>query len=120
MKRWHLSKENLPNLVIYLTELLNKNNKPLVTIEENRDLRTNQQNERLWGFLYPSIGNHLGYTPDEMHTLMKFKFLRTEQVINGEVVETIKSTARLSVKDMSDYQEKIAIWAGQMGWSDNG
>lgn len=102
-----------------MTDLLNQQKKPLITIEENRDLRTNQQNERLWGYLYTSIGNHLGYTPDEMHALMKFKFLRTEQVINSEVIETIKSTKRLSVKEMSDYQEKIAIWAGQMGWSDS-
>lgn len=102
-----------------LKELLDKGNQPLVTIEENRQTRTNQQNERLWGYLYKSIGEHLGYTQDEMHTLMKYKFLRSERIVDGQSVEVIKSTKKLTVQEMSDYQEKIATWAGQMGWISN-
>lgn len=120
MKPWHLTEQNLPFLIEILRDRLKSDKKLKITISPVDDTRSNEQNERLWGFLYKSIGNHLGYTQDEMHSLMKFKFLRSEKIINGESVEIIKSTTKLSVQEMADYQEKIAIWAGQMGWSDHG
>ena len=117
MKRWHLSEQNLPFLIEHLKEHLQNKKDIVITIEENKEKRTAEQNDRLW-HLYTSIGNHLGYTPDEMHTLMRFKFLRSAREKDGEVIEVIKSTTKLSVKDMSDYQTSIEIWAGQLGWSD--
>lgn len=120
MKPWHLTKQNLPFLIEQMEEKLKSGKRIKVTISEDNDTRSNEQNERLWGFLYKSIGSFLGYTQDEMHLLMKYKFLRSEKIINGESVEVIKSTTKLSTKEMNDYQNAIEIWATQMGWSDHG
>lgn len=120
MKPWHLTEQNLPFLVEQMKEKLKSKKRIKVIITEDDDSRSNEQNERLWGFLYKSIGSYFGYTQDEMHQLMKYKFLRSERIINGESVEVIKSTTKLSVKEMNDYQNQIEIWASQMGWSDHG
>ena len=79
--------------------------------------RTNEQNARLWGFLYPSLSNYFGYTVDEIHILMGAKFLKQLKTINNESVEVIKSTTSLSIEEMINYQQQIEMWATQMGWS---
>jgi len=49
---------------------------------------------------------------------MKYKFLRTERIINGESYEVLKSTTKLTVEEMTDYQEKIEMWAAsELGFS---
>jgi hypothetical protein len=116
MKQWHLSNNNLPFLVDELKKLdLNKH--WVIEIKEKRNNRTNEQNARLWGFLYPSLSNYFGYTVDEIHILMGAKFLKQLKIINNETVEVIKSTTSLSIEDMISYQQQIEIWATQMGWS---
>jgi hypothetical protein len=50
---------------------------------------------------------------------MGFKFLREQRTINGENVSVIKSTTHLTIKQMLEYQEKIELWAGQIGWAWN-
>ena len=87
----------------------------MITVSEKEDDRSDEQQKRLW-VLYKSIGDHLGYTKDEIHILMGYKFLRRNRTINGENIETIQSTTKLSVKSMLEYQQNIEIWASQMGW----
>ena len=116
MKPWHLSKQNLPYLINQLTELLNQNQKLLITVSDDDPQRTDSQNKRLWGFLYKSVGDHLGYTSDEIHLLCGYKFLRDIKTINNETVEYIKSTTKLSTADMQNYQNQIETWAISLGW----
>ena len=54
---------------------------------------------------------HIGETPDRVHELMGWKFLREQKEINGETVETIKSTTKLDTAEMAEYQESIERWA---------
>lgn len=116
MKQWHLSNNNLPFFIDELKKLdLNKH--WVIEIKEKRNNRTNEQNSRLWGFLYPSLSNYFGYTVDEIHILMGAKFLKQLKTINNESVEIIKSTTSLSVEEMINYQQQIEMWATQMGWS---
>jgi hypothetical protein len=61
--------------------------------------------------MYKAIGDYIGYSQDEMHKILKFKFLRTERILNGESFEVLKSTTSLSVEDMTDYMDKIESWA---------
>jgi len=84
-------------------------------VSEKEDERSDEQQKRLW-VLYKSIGDHLGYTKDEIHTLMGYKFLRRSRTINNENIETIQSTKKLSIKQMYEYQQSIEIWASQLGW----
>lgn len=116
MRTWNLTKQNLPNLIQKINELdLSKRWK--IVFYEQTEKRSNEQNERLWGYLYPKIGNHLGYTTSEMHKICKGKFLKTEIVVHDEVIPVVKSTTKLSVKEFTEYMENIERWAAQEGWS---
>lgn len=83
-----------------------------------KEKRSNEQNSRLWK-LYTSIGNHVGYTPDEMHDLFGRKYLRYQIEVLGEVIEKVRSTTDLDTAEMADYQTKIEAFAAtELGWSD--
>lgn len=112
---WMLTEKNLPYLVETKLSKLDWTKRWKVIIEEVEDDRSLEQNARLWK-LYSSVGNYLGYTKDEMHDLMGFKFLRYQVEVGGQVIDKIESTRKLSLKKMVWYQEQIEFYAGQMGW----
>lgn len=89
-----------------------------VLIKERQDARSVDQNARLWE-LYTSIGDYLGYTAEEVHELMGYKFLLIEKYVGREKITKIQSTTKLSVKEMADYQMKIEAYASNLGWSFN-
>jgi len=80
-----------------------------------KSTRSTEQNSRYWKLL-TELGQHIGHTPDETHTLMGFKFLRELKTINGEAVEVIKSTTKLNTQQMADYQNAIERWASEIGF----
>jgi hypothetical protein len=47
---------------------------------------------------------------------MGWKFLRYQTVVNGETVEAIKSTTKLSTLEMTDYQDAIERWSAEIGF----
>ena len=108
---------NQANLKNFVNQVMNLDwtKQWVVTIQEFRAKRSDVQNDRLWK-LYTSIGNHLGIEKDKIHELMGYKFLRYQTEIAGMPVELIKSTTKLTTKEMAEYQEQIEIWAQTMGW----
>lgn len=121
IKPFNISHTNLPVLVAKLQDLIKEHSDKnwQVLIKERQSARSVEQNARLWS-LYTSIGNYLGYTAEEIHQLMGYKFLLEEKYIGRDKITRVKSTTKLSVKDMAEYQDKICAWAGNMGWSDDG
>lgn len=87
-----------------------------VLIKERNTDRSVEQNARLWE-LYTSVGNYLGYSAEDMHDLMGYKFLLIEKWVGRDKVTKVQSTTKLSIKDMAEYQEKIEAWASHLGWS---
>ena len=115
-KPFNITKSNLPVLFQKLNDLVEVKGNWQVLIKERNSDRSVEQNARLWE-LYSSVGNYLGYTAEEMHDLMGYKFLLIEKNIGREKVTKVQSTTKLSVKDMGEYQEKIQAWASNLGWS---
>lgn len=115
-KPFNITKSNLPVLVAKLNDLVEQEGNWQVLIKERNSDRSVEQNARLWE-LYSSVGNYLGYTAEEMHDLMGYKFLLIEKNIGREKVTKVLSTTKLNVKDMQQYQEKIEAWASNLGWS---
>lgn len=115
MKTWNLTKQNLPNLIKKLNEL-DYTKRWKVVFYEQSEKRSNEQNERLWGYLYPSIASHLGYSINDFHKICKGKFLRTEIVVDDEIIPVVKSTTKLNVKEFTEYMENIEQWAAEEGW----
>lgn len=115
-KPFNISKSNLPVLMAKLNDLVESDGNWQVLIKERNSDRSIEQNARLWE-LYTSIGNYLGYTAEEVHELMGYKFLLIEKYVGREKITRIQSTTKLSVRDMQAYQEKIEAWSSNLGWS---
>lgn len=118
IKPFNLVKSNLPVLIARLNDLLDSDDPDnwQVLIKKRADSRSVEQNARLWS-LYTSIGNYLGYSAEEVHQLMGYKFLLIEKYVGRDKITLVRSTTKLDVKDMSEYMEKIEAWASNMGWS---
>lgn len=57
------------------------------------------------------------YTKDQIHQLMCFKFLKTEDVVIRDTVipNQLRSTAKLSVPEFCEYMTQIEAWAMRSG-----
>ena len=115
---FNITEQNLPYLVVKLKDLLEKepNKNWQVLIKQRNSDRSLEQNARLWD-LYTSVGNYLGYTAEEIHDLMGYKFLLIEKYVGREKITKVESTTKLSVKKMAEYQMKIEAYASNLGWS---
>ena len=85
-------------------------NKPVeITIRRRRAKRSNQANAYLWGVVYAAVSEHTGYEPEEVHDALKLMFL-TDHAADGPL-PIVKSTAKLTQSEFSDYIERIKRWA---------
>jgi hypothetical protein len=118
-KDWIVSKQNIPQLVIYLEELIKEGKTPQVTIKEkvSGDKRSIEANKFLWGRLYKSISNFTGYLPMEVHLLCGHLFLTEQKTINDVQVPYVRSTTDLTVEQFSLYIQQIESYFAQLGWS---
>jgi len=79
--------------------------------------RSTKANAFYWGVVLQALAEHTGHLPEELHDILKAKFLpkalavcdlngelRGEYVIGG-------STASLSVEEFSEYMNRIIRWA---------
>lgn len=88
-----------------------------LTLEKVYRKRSNPQNAFLWGVVNPLVLEGLkvvGYDLDldAVHDLLKFKFLKKD-IVNedGEVLETIGSTANLTTSEFMDYLVEVKKWS---------
>ena len=116
-KDWIVSKQNIPQLVIYLEELIKQGKTPQVTIKEKANGRSLEANKFLWGRLYKSISNFTGYLPMEVHLLCGHLFLTEQKTINEMQVPYVRSTTDLTVEQFSAYIQHIETYFSQLGWS---
>ena len=90
-----------------------------ISIERETNNRTSKQNAYLWAGPYRVISDCTGFTPDEVHEMMKAKFNRRfKEVVNkqtGEVeeIEFAGSTTKMTTVEFSEYVEKIIAWASE-------
>jgi hypothetical protein len=65
------------------------------------------------------LAEHTGYTPDEIHEILKAKFIPKRLAItngNGEICGEFVlggSTTKLDTLDFSEYCERIREWAAE-------
>lgn len=97
----------------YLKQLSNKDY--VVEIKENKNTRSLNQNAYYWRCIVQVMADELGYFPDEMHEILKAKFLSEYQILEHQErkagVLYVKSTTRLNKKEFELYVEKIRIWS---------
>ena len=69
--------------------------------------RSDPQNKYYWGVVIPTLGEHFGYTKDEMHDALKWLFLQKPE----SDPPTVGSTAKMSTEEFNQYIEMIQVWA---------
>ena len=77
--------------------------------------RSTQQNKKYWK-LTSELGNFLGYNPEEMHELLKYKFLGYKTEMLGEEIPVIPSTSKLTIKEFVEYLSKVERFAVDLGF----
>lgn len=91
-----------------------------ITVRQYQDKRTRSQNNLYWrwlGVLAQELSSSAAaHSKDDMHDLMRHKFLGYEDVqIGDELVSRLTSTTQLQKQEMSEYMQKVEAWATDMG-----
>ncbi len=99
-------------LVNYLKEMQSPYT---VEVKKHRNTRSNVQNNYYWKCIVQVLAQELGYFNDEMHDILRTKFLNEWEMveINNKKIglNKIISTTSLNTKAFEVYAEQIRIWA---------
>ena len=81
-----------------------------VIVRKKKSQRSTNQNSYYHGVVVRMLSDFLGYERDEMHMILRFKFLR-KVADNG--IESAMSTTKLSTEEMEDFLERVRRWAAK-------
>ncbi len=91
----------------------------LITVERIKAARSQPQNRYYWGVVVELLSEHTGYTPDEIHDVLKAKFIPKKLALadgNGEVKGEFViggTTTKLDKVAFGEYVESIRRWAAE-------
>lgn len=91
----------------------------IVTIQRARATRSIQQSRWYWGVIVDLLSEHTGFSPEEMHDVLKAKFLPKKLAVtdgNGEIQGEFViggSTTKLNKLEFGEYCERIRQWAAE-------
>jgi hypothetical protein len=113
-------KSAIVNSVAVLVRQLDESRAWVVTVEEFRRPRTNQQNAFLWGVVYPCVieaGNLEGWTANDLHEYFLGECFGWETLegLGRKKVKPVKRSSRLNKQEFSDYLEFISAKCADMG-----
>ena len=78
--------------------------------------RNLSQNDKYWAIL-EGLSDHMGYTKEELHELLKYKFLKYAKEIAGQPVVVVPSTSDLDTGEFAEYIENVLRFANEYGCS---
>jgi hypothetical protein len=70
--------------------------------------RSSRANAYLWGVVYAAIGEHLGYSVEEVHDALKVQFRSREDLSTGL---TIVRSTRTGSDDFWEYVDQVRHWS---------
>lgn len=88
-----------------------------IIVQRLRATRSVQANRYYWGVVIATLCAHTGYTPDEMHDVLKMKFIPKRLALldgNGEIhgeYVLAGSTRTMTTADFSEYVEAVKRFA---------
>lgn len=91
------------------------------TIRKRRTQRSLKQNAVYWALHVKAISEFTGYEPEEVHELLKARFLPKTITLadqHGEVKEEVtigRSTTKLSATDFQTYLRRVEQFAAELG-----
>lgn len=79
--------------------------------------RSSSQNRYYFGVVLPRISEHTGFTTEEAHEVLKYRFLKSWKTIKTtrghEEVEYIRSTTDLNTSEFEAYMSKVREFSSQ-------
>ena len=96
-------------------------NRYLITLEGKRvtcevkrfvKKRTDPQNKFYWAVVVDILSKELGYEKEEIHLMLRERFLRIHDERHPDFV-IAKSTTKLNTQEFNEYIEAIQRWAAQ-------
>ena len=90
-----------------------------VLVKRQRATRSQQANRYYWGVVVEMLHEHTGYTPEEVHELLKMRFIPKRLAVcngNGVVQDEFVlggSTREMDTEEFGAYVEEICQWAAQ-------
>lgn len=100
---------NQSGYVAYLRHLAGE--KVVVTVSRDKATRSSEQNRFYWSGVVGLMAEELGYSKDDMHAILAYKFLRMEAETPAGTLPFVRSTASLKTDEFERYIEDIRIWA---------
>lgn len=82
-----------------------------VTIRKRRTQRSLKQNRAYFGLIVSAIAEHCGYTKDEAHEALAWRFLRLGEP--DAPLPTRRSTADLTTKEFENYTAQVKQFAAE-------
>jgi hypothetical protein len=80
-------------------------------------IRSNPQNRFYWSVCVGLISEHTGFSPEEVHEILKHKFLNKEVIIKEKdkkyFFHITKSTTELLTGEFKRYIEEIQQWSAE-------
>jgi hypothetical protein len=85
-----------------------------ITVDKHSGKRSHRQNA-LWWVYVTILANEIGYNKNEMHEILKMKFLKKEKVDEktGEVFEFLCSTTSLNKTEFGEMINSLVQWAAE-------
>ena len=82
----------------------------IIEVKQFRKKRSIEQNSYYWAGCVSILSKEFGYEPEEIHMMLREKFLRIHDEKHPDFV-IAKSTTKLTTIEFVDYIEKIQRWA---------
>jgi hypothetical protein len=79
-----------------------------LTVRRLRKRRSDRQHRYYFGVVVAMLAEFTGYTSDEMHDALKWKFLRVDPESS---LPTVRSTTSLTTVEFEDFLERVRTWA---------
>lgn len=105
--------QNISKLIKYQLPGFNGSRVHIV-IDKVKSKRSVQQNRLLWLY-YGILSKELGYHSDEIHEIVKYKFLKREKFDEktGECFDYIGSTAKLNKTEFGELVDRLIQWSAE-------
>ncbi|MFA5080282.1 MAG: recombination protein NinB [Candidatus Paceibacterota bacterium] len=106
---------NRQKLINYLKSLPENIELELV-IKKKTSQRSLEQNAWYWGIALKTILKEVGYSPKEMHEILKAEFLTSFWEFQGKAYTIVRSTTDLNTTEFSEYMGNVQRFASmEMG-----
>ena len=86
-----------------------------IIVEKERGTRTLKQQAYYWGVVLKYIAEYMGEREEDVHEIMKSKFLRKRRVWRGSELTILKSTTELTSDEFGVYIERVIQEGSELG-----